>query len=103
MIERSEQLAFALESGEPVAIVREPVGQNLQRNVAPESRVARAENQAHAARAKSAGDFIWANPRARGYRHRRIIPFPLKFEIGQKPLKSQSRNPKSQIGLARMR
>ena len=52
MIQRGQHLRFALESREPVGISRERLGQDLDRDVAIQPRVARAIDLAHAARAK---------------------------------------------------
>ena len=53
MIERREQLCFALEARDAVGIGRESIRENFQRDVAIEPRIARAIHLAHAARAES--------------------------------------------------
>jgi hypothetical protein len=58
MIERGERLGLALESGEPIGIGGERVGQDLDRHVAIQLRVAGFVDLAHAAGADSAGDFV---------------------------------------------
>ena len=52
MIERGEELSFALEAGKPFGIGREGVRQDLQRDLAPELRIARAIHLAHPAGAE---------------------------------------------------
>src|SRR5580704_7868261 len=49
MIERRQNLGFALEAAHPVRIAEECHGQNFDRHVTFEHRVARAVNLAHAA------------------------------------------------------
>ena len=49
MIQRSEQLGFALESGEALRVVCEKVRRELESHVALELRVMRAEHHTHAA------------------------------------------------------
>ena len=66
MIERGEHLRFALKPREPLGIGRERVGQDLQRDVATELRVARAIHLAHPARAEQADDLVDAE-RAAGF------------------------------------
>ena len=74
MVQRGEQLRLALEAGEAVWIDSEEFGQDLQRDVAIEPRVARAIHLAHATRADQGDDFVGAEPGAGGYRHRRGVP-----------------------------
>ena len=52
MVERRENLRFALESRETVGIGREGIREDLERDVAIEPRIARAIHLAHAARAQ---------------------------------------------------
>ena len=54
MVERREDLRFALEPREPIGIAGEGVGQDLQRDVAIELRVARAIDLPHPAGADRA-------------------------------------------------
>jgi hypothetical protein len=58
MVEQRERLRFACEPSEPIWIVGEGVGQELQRDVAIQLRVARAIHLAHAAFADLRGDFV---------------------------------------------
>ena len=58
MIQRRERLRFAREPREAIGIVREGVGQDLDRDVAIQLRVARAIHLAHAAVADRRGDFV---------------------------------------------
>ena len=53
MIQRGERLRFALEARQAVGVGRERLGQDLDRDVAIELRVARAIDLAHAACADS--------------------------------------------------
>ena len=61
MIQRGEDLGFALEARQPIGVVRERFGQDLDRDVAIQLRVARAIDLAHPACADA----------ARGFRRRR--------------------------------
>ena len=54
MVQRREDLRFAFETGEPIGVVGEGGGQDLDRDVAIELRIARAIDLAHAAGAKLA-------------------------------------------------
>ena len=58
MIERGEQLRFALEPRETIRVADEGVGQHLDRDVAAQLGVARAIDLAHAAGAERRDDFI---------------------------------------------
>ena len=58
MIQRREELRFALEAGQPIGIAGEEVGQDLERDVAPEPRVAGAKDLSHATGAKRGDDLI---------------------------------------------
>ena len=60
MIQRRERLRFALEAGQAIGISRERVGQDLDRDVAIQLRVARAIHLAHAAGADRRGDLVGA-------------------------------------------
>ncbi len=61
MVERGEHPRFALEAGEAVGIRGEDARQNLERDVAPELRVARAIHLAHAAGAEQRLDLVDAD------------------------------------------
>ncbi len=69
MIQRREQLRFALEAGQPIGIAGEEVGQDLERDVAPEPRVAGAIDLSHAAGAERGDDLIGAQFRAGSQGH----------------------------------
>ena len=69
MVERREQLRLAPEAGEAFGIGSEELGQDLQRDVAAELRVARAIDLAHAAGAEQGGDPVRAEPSTGGQRH----------------------------------
>ena len=58
MIERSERARLALEACMPVGIGGEAGGQDLDRDVATELRVARAINFAHPARSEQGSNFV---------------------------------------------
>ena len=63
MVQRGEKLRFALETRDALRVVDESVGQDLDRDVTTELRVARAVDLAHAARTERADDFIRAETR----------------------------------------
>ena len=63
-LSEASDLRFALESREPIRVVGERVGQDFQRDVAFELRVARAIDLAHASGADGGDDFIRAETRA---------------------------------------
>ena len=69
MVERREHLRFALEPREPVGIGRPEIGQDLDRDVAMELRVAGAIDLPHATFADLRGDFVDAEARARREGH----------------------------------
>ena len=52
MIQRGQQLRLAVEARHPLGVVREALGHDLERDVAPELRIPRAIHFAHPARAK---------------------------------------------------
>ncbi len=58
MVERGQQPRLALEAGEPVRIGREEARQDLDRDVAPELRVAGAVHLAHPARTNGGLNFV---------------------------------------------
>jgi hypothetical protein len=58
MIERRERLGFTLEPGQPIGVVSERLWQDLDRDVAIELRVPRAEDLTHSACADVRGDFV---------------------------------------------
>ena len=64
MIERREQLRFALEARHAVGVRRERRRQDLQRDVAIQLRVARAIHFAHSPGAEGREDFVGAEARA---------------------------------------
>ena len=66
MIQRGERLRFALEAREPVGIACEGVGQDLDRDIAIQLRIARAIHLAHAARADLGGDVRTGRDGCRG-------------------------------------
>ena len=64
MVQRGEDLRFALEAGKPVGIVREQLGQHLQRDVAIEPRVPRSVHLPHPAGTHDGNNLVRADPRA---------------------------------------
>ena len=66
MIQRGQGLGFALEAREPIDLVRERFGQDLDCDVAIQLRVTRAKDLAHPAFADRRGDLVDAEARARG-------------------------------------
>ena len=69
MIERREKARFALESSKCVIVTGERFGKQLDRNLAPESRIRRAIDHAHSARAKRVENFIRTEARSGGDVH----------------------------------
>jgi hypothetical protein len=70
MIERGQRLRFALEAGEAIAIIREGVRQDLQRDVTMQLRVTGAIDLAHPTRTDRREDFVDAKSGADGQGHR---------------------------------
>ena len=69
MIQRGERLRFALEPRDPLGIGREQLGQDLDRDVAIELRVARAVDLAHPARAEGGENLVRSEASAGRKRH----------------------------------
>ena len=65
MIQRGQQLRFALEPSDPFGILGERCGQALDRHAPIEAGIASAIDLAHAARTQSRFNFIRTDPRAR--------------------------------------
>ena len=65
MIERGERLRFTLEARQAIRIVRKRFGQDLDRDVAIQFRIAGAVHLAHAAFADRRGHFVNAESGAR--------------------------------------
>ncbi len=63
MVQRGERPGFALEARQPVSVVRERLGEDLDRHIAPELGVARAIDLAHATRTDLGDNFIRAKTR----------------------------------------
>ena len=66
MIERGEDVCFALEARHALGIQREGIGQDLDRDVATQSGVSGAIHLAHAAGAKGREDLIRPEASAQG-------------------------------------
>src|SRR5688500_18576071 len=64
MVKGGERLRLTLEPRHPFAVGRKELGQDLDRDLAVQPRVAGAEHFAHAAGAESAHDLIRTEPRA---------------------------------------
>ena len=73
MVQRCEHLRFALESRDAIRITDERGGEDLNRDVAIEFRIARAVDLAHAAGADGGDDFISAKARTGTQRHWRAL------------------------------
>src|SRR5687767_3207774 len=71
MIDLRDESRFTFEACESIRIVREGGRQNLDGDFAPEPRIARPVNLAHAAVTEQGNDLIVPEPVARGQRHRR--------------------------------
>jgi hypothetical protein len=70
MIERREQLGFALKTVQPVGIVREGLGKNLERDLAIQSGVVRFIHLSHAAGAHQRQQLVRAHQADNRNRHR---------------------------------
>src|SRR5262245_34683867 len=60
MVQRSEDFGFALESSEAFRVCRERLRQDLESDIALQSRVSRPVDLPHAARTDGSGDFVGA-------------------------------------------
>ncbi len=69
MVQRGKCPGFALESREPLRVLREGVGQHLDGDLPAEGGVGRAPDLSHAAGAEWRDDFVGAEPRADSQRH----------------------------------
>jgi hypothetical protein len=58
MIQRGERPGFTFEAGQAVGVMREGLGQDLDRDVAVQLRIARAKDLPHPAFANRCGDFV---------------------------------------------
>ena len=58
VIQRRERLGFTLEAREPISVVRERLGQDFDRDVAIQLRVAGPEDLPHAACADAGDNFV---------------------------------------------
>jgi hypothetical protein len=64
MIQRREDLGFALKTGQTFRIVGKDLRQDLDRYVAAEFRVPGTIHFSHAAGAEGRQDFVWPKPRS---------------------------------------
>jgi hypothetical protein len=71
MVERSENLRLPLETGEPVRISSEVVGEELEGDVATEDGIPRPPDLAHAAGTQRRNDFVGAKADTGGQSHAR--------------------------------
>jgi hypothetical protein len=62
MAQRCQGPGFALETGDPLGVARNQVGDDLQRDLSPEPAVPGAVNLTHSACAKGRDDFVRAEP-----------------------------------------
>ncbi len=62
VIERGDRAGFAIETFEAARFVGDLGRQHLQRDIAPEPRIARAIHLAHATRSECGGDLVRAKP-----------------------------------------
>jgi hypothetical protein len=69
VVECRERPRFALEAREPLRVGRERLWQDLQRDLTPQRRIARAIDLTHAAFAKLGEDLVGSEPSACGERH----------------------------------
>src|SRR5262252_3763961 len=72
MIERGEHLRFATETSDPVAVERERVREDLQRDVTIELRIAGAVDLAHSTHADLSGDLVRTETSAGGECQREV-------------------------------
>ena len=73
MVERRDGPRLALEAGAHLGVGRQVLGQHLDRDVAPEARVARAVHLAHAAGAERGDDLVGSEPGPGGQCHPRNL------------------------------
>jgi hypothetical protein len=64
VVQRGEQLGFALKAGEPFCVTRKRIGKDFDGNFALQSRVLCPIHFAHSIRADLGGDLIGANASA---------------------------------------
>lgn len=69
MVQRCEDLRFALESRESIGITREGFGKDFQRNIAAEARVMGEVDLSHPAHPEERADLVGANARSRSNSH----------------------------------
>src|ERR1700694_5614477 len=69
MVERGQDLGFALEAGHALGVAGKRLGQNLQRNIALQLGVAGAVHLAHAAGTDGREDLVRAKSRTHCQRH----------------------------------
>ena len=74
VVERGEGLCLALEPRKPIGVLCEMIGQNLERDLALQLRVARPIHFPHAACPERGDDFVRTEPGARGEGHVREPP-----------------------------
>ncbi len=73
MVERRQDARLALEARASVGIGQPEIGQDLERDLAAERRVAGPIDQAHAARAEQSGDLVRSEALARRERGRLVV------------------------------
>ena len=82
MIQRRERPGLAFEPGQALAVVRERLGQHLDRDVSRKVGVPRQVHLTHATRAERGLDVVRAQSRARGQPHRITPPRTRRREPG---------------------
>jgi hypothetical protein len=70
MIQRGEDFGFALEPCDAIGVVDERVGQDFQRDIAIQLRIAGAIDLTHAAGSDGGEDLVWSEPGAGLKSHR---------------------------------
>jgi len=83
MIERTRRTSFLLEAPQSICISRERRRQNLDRYVAPQSRITRAIDFTHPARAERGDDFVWTKSCTWRKRHRSNFSFQQSLLISR--------------------
>ena len=90
MVQTGQNFGFAFKPGEPIRIVREGLGQDLQCHVPVELGVSGAIHLPHAAFADLGGDTVWAEGGAGGQRHNQFVGLLHAVEVNGDPYGSDS-------------
>jgi hypothetical protein len=81
VIERGERLCFTRKSRDAIGVAGKGVGQNLDRDVAIQLRIARALHFAHAAGTERRQNFVRTKASAVYQRHRRLVADSLQPSV----------------------